>query len=209
MGRITWYVNSRAMLEPSFQRHGTDRVQALEENIFRVGAREPSSDRGGFARRFPHAAREEQPAKCEGEAIVLVPVDFSPGSFEAARAAVSMAKYSGASVLFCHATFPKVIPFGPAAPPWLVEGLRSEAVRKLAPFRQLAEQAGVKAECLVEEGTPTGVILKLARTRGVRLIVLSSREHSAWARVLFGKTIAEQVAEEADCDVMLVRRARP
>ena len=76
----------------------------------------------------------------------------------------------------------------------------------MAPFQELAEQAGVEAKCLVEVGTPVGVILKVANKYAANLIVLNSREHSAWARLLFGRTIAEQVIREADCHVMVVRR---
>ena len=71
----------------------------------------------------------------------------------------------------------------------------------------LAKQAGVTATCVVEEGTPVGAILKVARRYEADLIILAPREHGAWARLLFGPSTAERVTREAESHVMVLRGA--
>ena len=206
-GRITWYVNSRAMLEPLFRCREADTAHASRLDDFRTGPKHQNRTRGRAVEMLSSGSCVGDEPDRAGHATIVVPVDFSPDALEAARVGVSVAQYAHASILLCHAVFPKVIPFGPASPAWVMEALQSEATHKMARFQELAEQAGVEAKCLVEVGTPVGVILKIANKYAANLIVLNSREHSAWARLLFGRTIAEQVIREADCHVMVVRRA--
>ena len=75
----------------------------------------------------------------------------------------------------------------------------------MQPLLEAAREAEVSATSVIEEGTPAGVILKVARRFEAALIVLTPREHGAWARLLFGPGTAEQVAREAECHLMVVR----
>jgi nucleotide-binding universal stress UspA family protein len=204
-GRINWYVNSRAMLEPLFRGREAGAATVPRQNDLRTFPAHPSRIRGELIEQFSHYSGTKDEGEQSGEANILIPVDFSTGSFEPAQVGVSVAQYIHASILLCHAVFPRVLPFGPDSPAWVIEALQSEAMHKMAQFLEVAEQAGVKAKCVVEVGTPVGVILKMANRYAANLIVLASREHSPLARLLFGRTIAEQVTREADCHVMLVR----
>jgi nucleotide-binding universal stress UspA family protein len=134
-------------------------------------------------------------------------LDFSPVSLDAVRVGASIAGHTQAKLVLCHAIFPKVIPFGPASPPWITEALRDEALKEMEPAMNLAKQAGVAATCVVEEGTPAGAILKVARRYEADLIVLASREHGAWARLMLGPSTAERVTREAESDVIVLREA--
>jgi len=75
----------------------------------------------------------------------------------------------------------------------------------MEPAIKLAKDAGVVPACEIEEGTPAGVILRVAKRCAASLIVLADVEQWTWARLLFGPTITEQVTRAADCHVMVVR----
>ena len=78
-------------------------------------------------------------------------------------------------------------------------------MEKMKPALEIAREAGVTATCEIEEGTPTGVILKVARKWGVDLTVLTAQKQGIWSRLLFGPRTTEQVLEEAECHVMVLR----
>lgn len=77
----------------------------------------------------------------------------------------------------------------------------------MEPAMNLAKQAGVVATCVVEEGTPAGAILKVARRHEADLIILAPREHGAWARLFLGSSTVERVTREAESHVMVLREA--
>jgi len=204
MGRITWFANSRAVLEPRFR--------SLERSLWGTPGREcvhaksPQPNGSKAPGHAPHSHYRAQGGASDPR-VIVVPLDFSPASLDAARVGASLAGRAQAKLVFCHAIFPKVIPFGPASPPWVSEALRGEALKKMEPAVKLAKQAGVTPTCVVEEGTPVGAILKVARRFAADLIILAPREHGAWALLLFGPSTAEQVTREAESHVMVLRGA--
>lgn len=204
MERITWFANSRAVLEPRFR--------SLEQSLWgtpggeSVHAKCPQPNGSKAPGHAPHSHFRAKDG-ASNPRVIVVPLDFSPGSLNAVRVGASLAGRTQAKLVFCHAIFPKVIPFGPASPPWVSEALRGEALKEMDPAMNLAKQAGVTATCVVEEGTPVGAILKVARRFAADLIILAPREHGAWARLLFGPSTAERVTREAESHVMVLRRA--
>ena len=202
MGRITWFANSRAMLEPRFR--------SLEESSWGTPSREsvgtqPNGSAGpGHA---PHTYFRDE-GGASNPRVIVVPLDFSPASLDAVRVGASVAGHTQAKLVLCHAIFPKVIPFGPASPPWVGEALRDEALKEMEPAMDLAKQAGVAATCVVEEGTPAQAILKVARRYEADLIILAPRERGAWARLFLGLSTAERVTREAESPVMVLREAQ-
>jgi nucleotide-binding universal stress UspA family protein len=205
MGQIIWFANSRAMLEPRFRileqsLWGTPRSESVHAN-----STQPNGSKGpGHA---PHPHFRDEGGETHPGAIV-VPIDFSPASFEAVRVGANVAQHTQAKLVLCHAIFPKVVPFGPASPPWVTEALRGEALKEMEPAMNLAKQAGIAATCVIEEGTPARAILNVARRYEADLIILAPREHGPWARLLFGPTTAERVTREAESHVMVLRAAR-
>jgi nucleotide-binding universal stress UspA family protein len=147
---------------------------------------------------------DEEPQ--EGKPLVLVPLDFSTDDTDTARLGMNIARETRAKLLFCHALFSKAVPFDRGFALWVADSLREEAIQKAHPLLKLAEKVGVGADCVIEEGTPSTVILKVARQYSASLIVLTSRDHSAWARLLFGPDTTEQVTREAVCQVLVVRK---
>jgi nucleotide-binding universal stress UspA family protein len=204
MERITWFANSPAVLDPRFR--------SLEQSLWgtpggeSVHAKCPQPNGSKAPGHAPHSHFRAKDG-ASNPRVIVVPLDFSPGSLNAVRVGASLAGRTQAKLVFCHAIFPKVIPFGPASPPWVSEALRGEALKEMDPAMNLAKQAGVTATCVVEEGTPVGAILKVARRFAADLIILAPREHGAWARLLFGPSTAERVTREAESHVMVLRRA--
>jgi nucleotide-binding universal stress UspA family protein len=199
-----WFANSRAMLEPRFR--------GLEQSLWGTPTRESvhakstqpngSMDPG----HAPHSHFRDKAGETN-PGVIVVPLDFSPASLDAVRVGASVARHTQPTLVLCHAIFPKVIRFGLASPPWVTEALRGEALKEMKPAMSLAKQAGVAATCVVEEGTPAGAILKVARRYEADLIILAPREHGAWARLFFGPTTAETVTREAESHVMVLREA--
>jgi nucleotide-binding universal stress UspA family protein len=83
--------------------------------------------------------------------------------------------------------------------------LRTRAERRLA---ELGEKHGLSgAERIVLEGvSPSRDIVRLAKERGVDLIVVATHGRGGVAHVLLGST-AERVVREAPCPVLTVRCA--
>lgn len=205
-GPITWYVNSRAMIEPLFRRREADPAPSQRQAFgFRSGPQLPCDDGHGFADGFAPLSGSEEETGAAGEAVIVVPTDFSPASLKAARVGASIAGHTQARLVLCHAIVPRVLPFDPATLRWVTQALRTEATEKMRAVRQLAEEANIAATSVIEEGTPATVIIRTARRAEADLIVLTQREHSPWARLLFGPTTGEQVMRAAECHVVVVR----
>jgi nucleotide-binding universal stress UspA family protein len=204
MGRITWFANSRAMLEPRFR--------SLEESLWGTPSREsvhtestqPNGSKDPGHAPHPHFRGEGGEIK---PGVIVVPIDFSAASLDAVRVGAKVARQTQAKLVLCHAIFPKVIPFGPASPSWATEALRGEALKDMEPAMNLAKQAGVAATCVVEEGSTARAILNVARRYEADLIILASREHGAWARLFLGPSTTDRVTREADSYVMVLRAA--
>src|ERR1035438_4953400 len=80
MGRITWFANSRAMLEPRFR--------SLEESLWGTPGREPvhakSSEPNGSKSpgHVPHSHFRDEGGETN-PGVIVVPIDFSPASLDA------------------------------------------------------------------------------------------------------------------------------
>jgi len=202
MGRITWFANSRAMLEPRFRGlelslWGTPRRESVPAKSTQPsGSKDPGQAPDSH---FPDESAETNPG------VIVVPLDFSLASLDAARVGASVARHTEATLVLCHAIFPKVVSFGRTSAPCVTEAMRGEALKEMEPAMNLAKEAGVAATCVVEEGTPAGVILTVARRYEADLIILAPREHGAWARLFLGPTTAERVARDAESHVIVLR----
>ena len=193
MGRVTWFANAHSMLEPG--------IRNLEQNLWgaptREGLRPQGTQAGGL-----------ESTEGNHAGVIIVPVDFSPTSLEAVRVGASVARHTQAKLVLCHAISPNARPHGRYVPPLSNEALRGEAAKDMEPTMNLAKEAGVKVECVIEEGAPAQVILNLARRYDADLIILAPREHGPWARAFFGPSTAERVTQEAEGHVIVLRAAR-
>jgi universal stress protein A len=142
---------------------------------------------------------------------ILLPTDFSECARHAVPVAAELARLLGARVVCLHVVEPVVPPVGwtpmagtlPAAADF-GEQLDESAGRELPAFSGGEEFAGLDVEELVAHGEPAAEIVRVARERGVGLIVISSHGRTGLGRILFGST-AEAVVRHAHCPVLVVK----
>jgi nucleotide-binding universal stress UspA family protein len=144
---------------------------------------------------------------------ILVPVDFSPCSDEAFRAACQMARLCGSTVVVLHvidtnalAAFNRLgllaVP-SDAAPQR--RRLRHHARLKVRQLLESEVAADVTIERQIVEGMPFAEISKAARTGNVDLVVIGSHGGRSGSvdKIFFGST-AEKVVRTAGCPVLTV-----
>jgi len=150
---------------------------------------------------IPNSGTDARPARAPS---VFVPVDFSPASMEAARVGLRIAGSISGQLVLCHALTLNLTPYGPANLPAIKAGLYKEASQRAEPIMIAAQQAGVPAICLIEEGKPAEVITRMARRWNADLIVLTTRLRGGLMRFLRRRT-AEQIMRKAPCPVVALQ----
>ena len=135
---------------------------------------------------------------------LLVAVDASEASNRALEKALELARLTGASIaaLAVEGQLPAY-----AATVGEVEEVKREKDaffgRLARDVRERAEGAGVRIEVEIRPGPAAELIPRVAKERGVDLIVLGHRGHFLRDHLL-GST-ADRVAEHAECPVMIVK----
>jgi len=142
---------------------------------------------------------------------VLVCLDFSEASLTALRIGNDLARANGARFTLLHALY-NPTPVSPLFPHLASmpapELLRREEDETLERMDALAEEVAGRGpdefEAVVVRGSPAQEIVRWANENDVDLIVLASTGTSQVERLLLG-SVAEGVAREARCQVVLVR----
>jgi nucleotide-binding universal stress UspA family protein len=143
---------------------------------------------------------------------ILFPFDFSPASSAMAPRVWEMARRFGAKVILLHAfdLAPEYVLASHLVPPC---GEREPipytpefAVTRIGRQRDLDAFAqhhfgGVGCETVIEDGDPAPAIEFVAECRHADLIVLSTRGHGKFRRLLLG-SVAGKVLHEAACPVL-------
>jgi nucleotide-binding universal stress UspA family protein len=133
---------------------------------------------------------------------VLYPTDLSAGAAIALPYAVSIANEHNAELVFLHVIEDKDVAFSFERAMASAEPL--ERLRKLIP-----DDADLKhkPKCLIDFGTPAGVILKEAIKDHAQLIVMGARGAGTLASIVcrFGGGTAYSVAANAHCPVLTIR----
>jgi nucleotide-binding universal stress UspA family protein len=143
---------------------------------------------------------------------ILVPVDFSPGSDEALRYAVELARPLRASVHLLHVVEDRL-----AAGMWSadayttdVPGLQVNIVEDAEAHleRIIPTIAGAKygLEHDVRTGAPAATIVAFAQEVVADLIVMGTHGRTGLSHALMG-SVAEQVVRTAPCPVLTLRAA--
>jgi nucleotide-binding universal stress UspA family protein len=139
---------------------------------------------------------------------VLVATDLSPASTAAIRKAIGIARANGASLLLAHAHQPPSLVLVGYVPPHAVakwdEDLREDVRRRMQPYLDEAEKAGVKAEAVILSGSPKEAITEAAREYRADLVVVGTHGRTGVPRFFLG-SVAARVVSSADCPVMTVR----
>lgn len=154
----------------------------------------------------PRAKKEQKrEGPVEGFAIVIVATDFSPGARLALRRAQHLPLQQGALILLTH-----VLPKGDRevdAP--TVEALRRERMdRELVTLQRALlrlQRGDVRLQAEFRTGNPAAELAVASSRQQADLLVVGRRGESNLRQFLLGST-AEQVANAARCDVLIVGR---
>lgn len=143
---------------------------------------------------------------------VLAAIDFSDVAESVLDAAHGIAVRNGARLSVCHvvARAPAVSPLFPqdVAMPDTARHLEEAAFEQLDDrVREATGRGPADYMALVATGDPVAEILALATRNDVDLIVTANRSTGVIAGMVLG-TVAQGVAREADCHVLLVRPNR-
>ena len=144
---------------------------------------------------------------------ILLPTDFSECANYALSYAASLARTFRASIVCLHVIEPIVPTVGytgmtePLPIADISEQLEDSAERELPKIASCEECAGLDVDELIVHGEAASEIVRVAKERGVDLIVISSHGRTGLGRMLFGST-AEAVVRHAPCPVLVVKPAQ-
>jgi len=141
---------------------------------------------------------------------ILLPTDFSDCANYALSYTASLARTFGARIICVHVIEPIVPTVGysgmtePLPIADISEQLEDSAERELPKIGECEECAGLDIEEVIVHGEAASEIVRVAKERGVDLIVVSSHGRTGLGRILFGST-AEAVVRHASCPVLVVK----
>jgi len=139
---------------------------------------------------------------------VLIGVDFSTESAVVVDKALQLAESMGAQVGFIHVVEYTGYLYPPDTPFPVELNIEQQFVDKAEErLRLLAQEKNrADAERLVEVGSPTHEIVRVAKQKEVDLIILGTHGRHGIQRIL-GSTVSG-VMHIADCDVLAIRVGR-
>ena len=141
---------------------------------------------------------------------ILLPTDFSDCANYALSFAASFARQAGAKIICVHVIEPIVPTVGytgmtePLPLADISEQLEDSAASELPKIAECEECAGLELEEVIVHGDAAAEIVRVAKERGVDLIVISSHGRTGLGRILFGST-AEEIVRHAPCPVLVVK----
>lgn len=144
---------------------------------------------------------------------ILVAIDGSQSSIDAAAYAVAMARKNNAQLIVLHVLFS---PLGyeyssgkfddetiPSSIKQIFGAAKNEAEQW---FNKIKERTGevIRTEVIVTDTSVAGAIIRYAEEHNVDLIVVGTRGRSAFTKLLLG-SVASAVVTYAHCPVLLIR----
>jgi len=142
---------------------------------------------------------------------ILVPIDGSEYSLNAAKYATRIAREENAELFCIHVIVPR-IPYGYAASAASTTGQYHEDIKNrveswFEKVRDLANNEGirdVKTDIFVDVKSVIESIIDYATNKDIDLIVIGTRGRTGLKRFLMG-SVANGVVQHAHCPVLLVR----
>ena len=135
---------------------------------------------------------------------ILVPVDFTPKSRRAVRAASRVAERTGGAATLLH-VIERVDAGDPAAFAAFYRKLEQNARRKLAELAGLMAKKGTPVRTAVVYGHRVNEILRYAASSAADLIVMSSHRLPTRPKSQDWGTISYKVSVLSRCPVLLVK----
>lgn len=140
---------------------------------------------------------------------ILVPLDGSDSSFQAAKYAIKLAKMADAEVIFMHAIVnPPYVEYKSAGLVIVhyIEEAKRHAEMWYNNAGDMASKEGVKfsTETILDVASAADSIVNYAESKKVDLIVMGTRGRTGIKRFLLG-SVASGVVAHAKCSVLVVR----
>ena len=148
---------------------------------------------------------EEIPLK-----TILVPLDGSDLSFQAAKYAVKIAKMANANIICVHAVVN--LPYGGYASAGVAinqyfDDMKKQAQEWYGKVNDMAEKAGVKvtaADTIFDVVSVANAIISYAETNRADLIIMGTKGRTGIKKFVLG-SVASGVLSHAPCPVLVVR----
>ena len=140
---------------------------------------------------------------------ILHPTDFSPSSRPAFNHALALAREQGAELVLVH-VLPTVMPMvgegymSPKTFDDLQRSMRAQAQKQLDRLVAKAKAARVRARGVLYEGVAADAIVRAARAKRAKLVVMGTHGRTGLTRLFMG-SVAERVVGTAPCPVLTVR----
>lgn len=138
---------------------------------------------------------------------VLVPVDGSIPSKNAAKYAAYLTRHEETEILLLHVWGPIPMLVGGGAADDLRNELHEHSEKVLAEYKQMVEDCGAKAVTVSMEGNPSYKIIEVQKSHDCDLVVMGSRGLSSFEGVFLG-SVANTVMSHAECPVLITRNLR-
>lgn len=142
---------------------------------------------------------------------ILCPIDFSPASTQALRAAIEIAKARSCELLIVHAWHLPALYYSELAfPSKVVDEVVEGAEAQLAAALRDVRGAGVeRASMRLLDGLPAdAIVAAVDEDPAIDLVVIGANGRGGLARVLMG-SVAEKVTRRSPCSVLAVHATHP
>ena len=132
-------------------------------------------------------------------AKILLPIDFSARSTDAADAAAAVAERFGSEIVLLHVLAPRLdLPLPTSAQMKVLhDGARVEVEEKMKEFRS-NEWGHLAVKRVLREGDPARTIVEYATEEHVDLIMMPTHGYGPFRRLLLG-SITAKVLHDANC----------
>ena len=140
--------------------------------------------------------------RAPGKPRILLAVDLTPASREAAREAIKRAGDDGADLIVLSVVEQHNLHL-PGGGSRRVDQERDRLAAGAQAIVRQARGAGVRATYLVWEGDPAEAILEASHSEGADVIILGSRPRLNVRRLILG-SVSSEVAKRAACDVIVI-----
>jgi universal stress protein A len=135
---------------------------------------------------------------------ILVPIDFSEGSWVALRHAIPVARLMRAKITLVNVCQAQLVATEFAHLPSQEFSMRHPAEEKLRASAKERIPSELLADIVVRNGVAFDEIVRFAEDGKFDLIVINTRGHTGLKHVLLGST-TERVVEYAPCPVLVIR----
>lgn len=154
----------------------------------------------------------DMPSKIKGKfSKILVAIDGSQPSMDAAQYAIEMAKKDAAQIIAVTVNHISLSSYGLVTPEGELKSPQDQEIileskERFANLDQIAKQNNVelKTELINSQMSIDGTIVEYAESEDVDLIIMGTRGRSGFKKLLLG-SIASAVVTYSPCPVMIVK----